>query len=213
MNLKRTKKNQSLSVITDFNDPWPVRLEQMSTSIVDIYTFIILKHSSLGGKMGKIKESSSHVQNKWPVPWNVNGHLWIIINGSDGTSTATLCVPDACWDVCFREGVRDDGGEWVWREQNLEIVSKCVCVCVVGVNNELSFDGAGENPFWTWLIRFHCTPLLKAKSLGQNYTFWSVVSQKAKSASRRKSKDICLNCHSSWATTHVINCISEHNVR
>lgn len=45
-------------------------------------------------------------------------------------------------------------------------------------NNKHSFDRAGENPFSKWLIRFHCTLLLKARSLVQNYMFQSTVSKK-----------------------------------
>lgn len=35
-----------------------------------------------------------------------------------------------------------------------------------------------EIPFKKWLIRFHCTLLLKARTLGQNYMFLSTVSKK-----------------------------------
>lgn len=46
------------------------------------------------------------------------------------------------------------------------------------INNKHSFDRAGENPFSKWLIRFHCTLPLKARSLVQNYMFQSTVSKK-----------------------------------
>lgn len=148
--------------------------------------------------------SSSHARTRWLIPLNINSSLWVTdsINWSDEMSAHPYCFPEGCWDVCFRAREwKTDGGECAREGQSRNVIQVWVGIA------SFHLTGQEKIPFRKWLIRFHCTLLLKARSLGQNYMFLSTVSKK-KSALGSRSKDICLNVewagYSFWAETHVI---------